>query len=153
MSPRAELVALLRGHAACPILSGLGERGLLDRMLQGPFTAADYPEVSARGPFGAALAYLVSLGLCLLFVPFKPFAVEWVAGFVIPWLWLGLVISVGAQLLLGWDLDNNLLNGGLALFAVGGYSKLLGDAADTPFTAERGSANQWLAGAGIAYTF
>ncbi|SDN65455.1 DMT family transporter [Pseudomonas jinjuensis] len=46
------------------------------------------------------LQYLVSLVLCLLFVPFKPFAVEWVAGFVIPLLWLGLVISVGAQLLL-----------------------------------------------------
>lgn len=61
--------------------------------------------------------------------------------------------SVGANLLLGWDLDNDLRNGGLALFAVGGYSKLLGDAADTPFTAERGSANQWLGGVGIAYTF
>ncbi len=61
--------------------------------------------------------------------------------------------SVGTQLLLGWDLDNDLQNGGLALFAVGGYSKLLGDAADTPFTVDRGSASQWLAGAGIAYTF
>jgi outer membrane scaffolding protein for murein synthesis (MipA/OmpV family) len=61
--------------------------------------------------------------------------------------------SLGAQLLLGWDLDNDLRNGGLALFLVGGYSKLLGDAADTPFTAERGSADQWLGGAGIAYTF
>lgn len=61
--------------------------------------------------------------------------------------------SVGANLLLGWDLDNDIRNGGLALFFVGGYSKLLGDAADTPFTADRGSADQWLAGAGIAYTF
>lgn len=46
------------------------------------------------------LQYLVSLVLCLAFVPFKPFEVEWVAGFVMPLLWLGLVISVGAQLLL-----------------------------------------------------
>jgi outer membrane scaffolding protein for murein synthesis (MipA/OmpV family) len=61
--------------------------------------------------------------------------------------------SVGVNLLLGWDFDNDLRNGGLALFAVGGYSKLLGDAAHTPFTAERGSADQWLGGAGIAYTF
>ena len=61
--------------------------------------------------------------------------------------------SVGAQLLLGWDIDNDLRNGGLALFLVGGYSKLLGDAADTPFTADRGSADQWIGGAGIAYTF
>lgn len=61
--------------------------------------------------------------------------------------------SVGAQMLLGWDLDNNLQNGGLALFLVGGYSRLLGDAARTPFTADRGSADQWMAGAGLAYTF
>jgi len=46
------------------------------------------------------LQYMASLLLCLLFVPFKPFEVDWVAGFVLPWLWLGLVISVGAQLLL-----------------------------------------------------
>ena len=46
------------------------------------------------------LQYLASLALCLLFVPFKPFEVEWSMGFLIPWLWLGLVISVGAQLLL-----------------------------------------------------
>jgi len=46
------------------------------------------------------LQYMASLLLCLLFVPFRPFEIDWVAGFVLPWLWLGLVISVGAQLLL-----------------------------------------------------
>lgn len=43
--------------------------------------------------------YAVSLALCLLFVPFQPIQVEWVAGFVIPLIWMGLVISVGATLL------------------------------------------------------
>jgi outer membrane scaffolding protein for murein synthesis (MipA/OmpV family) len=61
--------------------------------------------------------------------------------------------SVGTQLLLGWDLNNNLLDGGLALFVVGGYSKVLNDAKDSPFTSERGSADQWMGGAGIAFTF
>ncbi|TBV15372.1 DMT family transporter [Stutzerimonas kirkiae] len=46
------------------------------------------------------LQYLVSLLLCLCFVPFQPFHFEPVMGFLIPLLWLGLVISVGAQLLL-----------------------------------------------------
>ncbi|MFC0225522.1 DMT family transporter [Serratia aquatilis] len=46
------------------------------------------------------LQYLISLMLCLLFVPFKPFEIEWGVGFIFPLLWLGLVISVGAQLLL-----------------------------------------------------
>ncbi len=45
------------------------------------------------------LQYAVSLALCLLFVPFEPIQVEWVAGFVIPLIWMGLVISVGATLL------------------------------------------------------
>ncbi len=45
------------------------------------------------------LQYAVSLALCLLFVPFQPIRVEWVAGFVLPLLWMGLVISVGATLL------------------------------------------------------
>ncbi|WP_370177858.1 MipA/OmpV family protein [Alteriqipengyuania sp.] len=39
------------------------------------------------------------------------------------------------------------------MFAVGGYSRMIGDAADSPFVAQRGSADQWLAGAGLGYTF
>ncbi|HWK69911.1 MAG TPA: DMT family transporter [Burkholderiaceae bacterium] len=46
------------------------------------------------------LQYAATLGLCLLLVPFQPFHVEWTAGFLIPLLWLGLLISVAAQLLL-----------------------------------------------------
>ncbi|MDX7988656.1 DMT family transporter [Xenorhabdus sp. 12] len=46
------------------------------------------------------LQYGVSLLACLLFIPFKPFHIEPVVGFFIPALWLGLVISVVAQLLL-----------------------------------------------------
>ncbi|MBB2494556.1 DMT family transporter [Aquipseudomonas ullengensis] len=46
------------------------------------------------------LQYLVSLLLFALFLPFKPFSVEWSLEFLVPLLWLGLVISVVAQLLL-----------------------------------------------------
>ncbi|MBB1623921.1 DMT family transporter [Achromobacter sp. UMC71] len=45
------------------------------------------------------LQYAVSLALCLLFVPFQPIRVEWNVGFIVPLLWMGLVISVGATLL------------------------------------------------------
>lgn len=61
--------------------------------------------------------------------------------------------SLGFNLIATFDLDNNLLNGGLNLFAIGGYSRLVGDAADTPFTSQRGSANQLIGGIGIGYTF
>lgn len=46
------------------------------------------------------LQYAVSLGACALLLPFKPFEVQWSVDFLIPLLWLGLVISVVAQLLL-----------------------------------------------------
>jgi len=59
----------------------------------------------------------------------------------------------GVNLLGGYDLDGDLTNGGLGLFAIGGYSRMIGDAADSPFVADRGSADQWMIGAGIGYTF
>ena len=61
--------------------------------------------------------------------------------------------SVGAFALLGVDFDGDLTNGGLAGFVTGGYTRLLGDAKRTPLTSIRGDADQWLAGAGLAFTF
>lgn len=65
----------------------------------------------------------------------------------------GAINKVGSSLLLGYDLDGNLQNGGFALIAVGGYSRMLGDAKDTPYTSIRGSADQWFGALGIGYTF
>lgn len=61
--------------------------------------------------------------------------------------------SAGVNLLLGIDLDGDITNGGLGLVVVGGYSRVLGDAADTPFTDIRGTKNQFLGAVGIGYTF
>lgn len=44
--------------------------------------------------------YLAGLLLCALFVPFQPFHFEYSAGFIVPVLWMGLVVSVLATLLL-----------------------------------------------------
>lgn len=60
---------------------------------------------------------------------------------------------VGTVAILTWDLDGKPLNGGWALTGVGGMSRLLGDSADTPFTSQRGDANQFILGLGLAYTF
>lgn len=59
----------------------------------------------------------------------------------------------GANLLLGFDLDGNLENGGLAVIVLGGYSRMLGDAKRSPLTSIRGSADQWLGAVGLGYTF
>ena len=61
--------------------------------------------------------------------------------------------SLGINMIATVDLDNNVLNGGINVFGVGGYSRLVGDAADTPYTSVRGSADQFIAGIGIGYTF
>lgn len=61
--------------------------------------------------------------------------------------------SLSSNMVVNVDLDGNALNGGLSVYTILGYSRLVGDAADTPFTADRGDANQFIAGLGLAYTF
>lgn len=61
--------------------------------------------------------------------------------------------KAGATLLLGVDLDGDLTNGGFALVGLGGYSRMLGDAKDSPYTSLRGDADQWFAALGVGYTF
>lgn len=61
--------------------------------------------------------------------------------------------KVSAGMLVGWDLSGDLRDGGLALFAIGNYSRMLGEGKDTPYTSLRGSADQWTLGVGAAYTF
>jgi len=61
--------------------------------------------------------------------------------------------SVSSTAIVNFDLDGNALNGGLSLYTVVGYTRLVGDAADTPFTDIRGDANQIITGLGLAYTF
>jgi outer membrane scaffolding protein for murein synthesis (MipA/OmpV family) len=61
--------------------------------------------------------------------------------------------SLGGVSILSFDLDGNLLNGGLSIYTVLGYSRLVGDASETPFTDLRGDPNQFLGGVGVGYTF
>lgn len=61
--------------------------------------------------------------------------------------------SVGTLAIITLDLDGNALNGGFSLYGIGGYSRLVGDGADTPYTSVRGSADQFIGGLGLAYTF
>ena len=46
------------------------------------------------------LQYAVTLALYLLCIPFQPFSFTWSWGFLVPVVWMGLVVSVVAQLLL-----------------------------------------------------
>ncbi len=52
-----------------------------------------------------------------------------------------------------YDLDGNLANGGFALVGAVSYSRLLGNFARSPIVSLRGAKDQFLIGAGIAFTF
>lgn len=58
-----------------------------------------------------------------------------------------------ATLLLAYDLNGDLADGGWGLFGLLGYSRMLGDGADTPFTRVAGSTDQMLGAFGLGYTF
>ena len=57
-----------------------------------------------------------------------------------------------AGLLLNQSITGDLLHG-FSIFGTGQYSRLVGDFKRSPIVSERGSANQWLAAAGVAYTW
>ena len=61
--------------------------------------------------------------------------------------------SYGINLLLAHDLSGDVTDGGLSLVGIGGWSKLVNDAADTPFTSIRGDSNQYFVALGVGYTF
>lgn len=61
--------------------------------------------------------------------------------------------SLGATAFTAFDLDGNALNGGFSIVSISGYSRLVGDSADTPYTALRGDPNQFFIAIGVGYTF
>jgi outer membrane scaffolding protein for murein synthesis (MipA/OmpV family) len=61
--------------------------------------------------------------------------------------------SINTGILVGWDLSGDMRDGGFALFSLASYSRMLNDGKDTPYTSLRGDPDQWLIGAGVAYTF
>ncbi len=61
--------------------------------------------------------------------------------------------SYGINLLLAHDLSGDVTDGGLSLVGIGGWSKLVNDAADTPFTSIRGNNDQYFIALGVGYTF
>ena len=84
-------------------LAGLSWTGMLYALLAlASMTAGTLMQKRiTQNPLGTLpLQYLAGLLLCALFVPFQPFHVEHSAGFVVPVLWMGLVVSVLATLLL-----------------------------------------------------
>ncbi|WP_017669694.1 MipA/OmpV family protein [Blastomonas sp. AAP53] len=61
--------------------------------------------------------------------------------------------SISTSALLGFDLSGNALDGGWGVFALASYSRMQGDAADSPVVAIRGDADQFFGGVGLTYTF
>ena len=84
-------------------LAGLSWTGMLYALLAlASMTAGTLMQKRiTQYPLGTLpLQYLAGLLVCAVFVPFQPFHFEHSAGFVVPVLWMGLVVSVLATLLL-----------------------------------------------------
>ena len=81
-------------------LSGLGMAFALGALLCTTFGALLQKRIRQAPAQVLPLQYLVTLLLYLLVLPTQPFHFEWSPDFLMPLLWLGLVISVVAQLLL-----------------------------------------------------
>jgi len=61
--------------------------------------------------------------------------------------------KAGGAVALGVDLDGNLDNGGFVLGFLAGYSRMLGDAARSPYTSIRGDADQFHVAGGVGFIF
>ena len=116
------------------------------------------PQISYRAPVGRSLAVQVQASAELVDDSFADYyfsvspAQAMATG--LPQFRAGGGLNrIGTVAILTWDLDGKPLNGGWAITGVGGMSRLLGDAADTPYTATRGDPYQFIAGLGLAYTF
>lgn len=84
-------------------LAGLSWGGMLCALLAlASMTAGTLMQKRiTQNPLGTLpLQYLAGLLLCAVFVPFQPFHIEHSTGFIVPVLWMGLVVSVMATLLL-----------------------------------------------------
>ena len=116
------------------------------------------PNIGYARPFGLGVLFQASLGAQFVDDNFADYyytvtpeqsAATGLAEFTAS----GGLNSLSSNMIVNFDLDGNALNGGLSIYTILGYTRLVGDSADTPFTSERGDANQFFAGAGVAYTF
>lgn len=116
------------------------------------------PQVSYRAPLGRAMALQVQLSAEIVDDSFADYyftvsPAQSAATGLPQFRAEGGLNRIGSFAILSYDLDGNVFNGGWSLFGVGGYSRVLGDGADSPFTSQRGDPNQFTAGLGVGYTF
>lgn len=60
---RRDLVGLLRGYFASPVIATLGEMGMTGRMLEGEFSAADFDSIPRMDVAQSLFRYMRSIGL------------------------------------------------------------------------------------------
>lgn len=62
-NPRHEIISLLRGQVACPLIASLAELGIAERMLEGCFQPTDFSAVCNQALLESCFQYLQSIGL------------------------------------------------------------------------------------------
>lgn len=116
------------------------------------------PQIAYRRAFGTGIAFQAQVGVQFVDDSFADYyftvTPEQSAASGLPQFQAdGGLNALGGASVINFDLDGNLLNGGFSIYTVLGYSRLVGDASETPFTDLRGDPNQFLGGLGVGYTF
>ena len=63
LNPREEIVFLLRGYFTCPLISFLGKRKVLDKMIDREFCIDEFEEIINKEIFHSILTYFESINL------------------------------------------------------------------------------------------
>jgi drug/metabolite transporter (DMT)-like permease len=93
------LALVLYGSFAGTDVGGAGTAFAVGALLCITFGALLQKRIACAPADVLPLQYAIALLMCVIAMPFAPVRVEWNLSFVVPLLWLALVISVAAQLL------------------------------------------------------
>lgn len=63
LNPKEEIVFLLRGYFACPLISFLGKKGILNKMIDREFAEGEFKEIINKKIFHSIIIYFKSIGL------------------------------------------------------------------------------------------
>ena len=63
LNPKEEIISLLRGYFTCPLISFLGKRGILSKLIEDDFSINEFKEITNLKSFCSILTYFKSIGL------------------------------------------------------------------------------------------
>jgi len=63
LNPKEEIISFLRGFFVCSLISSLGKKGILDKMLDGEFSMDQFEKIKNKNILKVIITYFQSIGL------------------------------------------------------------------------------------------